>query len=82
MLLNQRVSGDAANHSRSFDHPSPRSLDGDCQGLPLPDEDDKALAARHPRVDQVPLQHRVMLSAERITTAGYSEPWLLWMVVA
>jgi ATP-dependent DNA ligase len=27
----------------------------------LPDEDDEALAARHSRVDQVPLQHRVVL---------------------
>src|SRR5438105_1201220 len=33
--------------------------------LPLPDEYDKALPARHPRVDEVPLEHRVVLSAER-----------------
>ena len=65
--------------------PSPplsRSLDGDRQRLPLPDENDEALAPRHARVDQVSLQHRVVLVLRGITTAGYSEPWLLWMVVA
>ena len=41
--------------------PSPRSLDRDRQCPPLPDQRNQPLAARHPRVDQVPLQHRVML---------------------
>ena len=40
--------------------PSPRSLNSDRQRLPLPDEHDETLAAGHPRVDQVPLQHRVV----------------------
>jgi len=43
--------------------PRPRSLDSDRQCLPLPDEHHQALTARNPRVDQVPLQHRVVLSA-------------------
>jgi hypothetical protein len=42
-----------------------RSLDGNRQCLPLADEHHQALTARHPRVDQVPLQHRVVLGAER-----------------
>src|SRR5208282_1812363 len=45
--------------------PCPRSLDGDRQCLSLSDEHHQPLAARHAGVDQVPLQHRVMLGAER-----------------
>src|SRR6516164_1980218 len=45
--------------------PRPCPLDGDRQCLPLPNKDHQTLAARHPRVDQVSLQHRVVLSAER-----------------
>src|SRR5712692_3442393 len=47
--------------------PPPRSasLDRNSERLPLPDQDDEALAACHPRVDQVPLQHRVVLRRQR-----------------
>jgi hypothetical protein len=44
--------------------PLPRAPDRDRQRLALPDENDEALAARHPRVNQVPLKHRVMLGDE------------------
>src|SRR6516225_4959651 len=41
----------------------PRSASLDCNSkrLPLSDEDYEALASRHPRIDQIPLQHRVVL---------------------
>src|SRR6516165_1709663 len=48
--------------------PSPStsaSLHRDRQRLPLPDEDDEAFAARQAGVDQVPLQHRVVLGGQR-----------------
>src|SRR5271165_86889 len=45
--------------------PSPRSLDSDRQRLPLPDEHHQALPARHARIDQVPLQHWVVLRRQR-----------------
>src|SRR6266851_4643740 len=43
----------------------PRSLNGDRQRLPLSDEHHQTFAARHPRVDQVPLQHRIVLRRHR-----------------
>jgi hypothetical protein len=39
-------------------------------------------AAGHPDVNQVPLQHRVVLGRQRDDHGRYSEPWLLWIVVA
>src|SRR5437868_549376 len=45
--------------------PRPASLDRNSERLPLPDQHDEALAACHPRVDQVPLQHRVVLRRQR-----------------
>src|SRR5271156_471179 len=48
--------------------PSPSCLcplDRDRQRLALPDQDDQTLASRYSRVDQVPLQHRVMLHGQR-----------------
>ena len=41
------------------------SFDRNCQRLPLSDEDDEALASRHAGLDQVLLQHRVVLSRQR-----------------
>src|SRR5215831_9950621 len=41
--------------------PRLRALDGDRQRLPLPDQHDQALSARDPRIDQISLQHRIML---------------------
>ena len=46
------------------------SLHRDRQRLPLPDEDDEALAARHPCIDEVSLEHRVVLGAERDYDGG------------
>src|SRR6516165_2338120 len=45
--------------------PCPRSFNSDGQCLPLPYKDDEALAAGHPRIDQVALQHRVVLGRQR-----------------
>src|SRR5215831_9157539 len=41
--------------------PRLRALDGDRQRLPLADQHDQALSARDPRIDQISLQHRIML---------------------
>src|SRR5690348_13587875 len=45
--------------------PSSRSLNGNCPCLSLPDEDHEALATRHARIDQISLQHRIVLSGQR-----------------
>jgi hypothetical protein len=43
----------------------PRSLNRDRQCLPLPDKDNEAFAARNPGVDQISLQHRIVLRRQR-----------------
>jgi hypothetical protein len=45
--------------------PRSASLDRDSERLSLPDEHHQALAARHSRVNQIPLQHRVVLRRQR-----------------
>ena len=46
------------------------SLDRNSERLSLPDQDGEAFAARHPRVDQIALQHRVMLGRQRDEHSG------------
>src|SRR6516164_8306267 len=63
-----RAQGITADQPFSEFRPSPpssRSLNANCQCLSLPDEHDEALATRHPRIDQISLQHRVMLRPQR-----------------
>src|SRR5262249_12854049 len=57
--------------------PFPRSLHGDRQRLPLSDQHHQPLAARHPRVNQIPLQHRVVLGAEWDDDRGVFRPLTL-----
>ena len=54
----------------------------DRDGLLLANENDKALATRDAGVEEISLQHRVVLGEDRDDDAGYSEPWFLWMVAA
>jgi hypothetical protein len=61
---------------------APLIFDGDGQGPSLPDQHHQPLAPGHPRVQQLACEYGVVLRRQRITTAEYSEPWLLWMVVA
>jgi hypothetical protein len=58
------------------------SLDCDRERLALPNEHYEAFAACHAIVHEVPLQHRVVFVVSGMTTAGYSEPWLMWIVAA
>jgi uncharacterized protein (UPF0335 family) len=48
----------------------------------LADQNHQALSAGDARVEKVTLQHRVVLCEDRDDHAGYSDPWLLWMVAA
>ena len=50
--------------------PRPCSLHGNRQSLPLPNDHYQPLAARHPRVDQVALQHWIVLGTERDDDGG------------
>jgi hypothetical protein len=45
--------------------PPSRSLDGDRQRLPLPNQHHQALAACHAGLDQVSLQHWIVLDGQR-----------------
>src|SRR6516162_7635631 len=50
--------------------PRSASLDGNGQRLPLSDQDDQSFASRHAGVDQVSLQHCVMLYRQRNNYGG------------
>jgi hypothetical protein len=70
------------SHSRNLDQRCPpqtlRYRDGD--GFPLTHQNDKPLTASDAGIEQVTLQHRVMLRHDRDHKSGYSEPWLLRIV--
>src|ERR1700758_3901145 len=65
-----RITADQPFSELRHPPPSSRSLDGNCQCLSLPDEHHEALATRHPRIDQISLQHRVMLRRQRDDHGG------------
>ena len=58
--------------------PAPRHVaDGNGNGFLLPDEHDQPLAARDAGVEQISLQHGVVLGHDRNDHGGIFRPWLL-----
>jgi hypothetical protein len=54
---------------------------GDSERLFLTDQNHEFTSARHCGVDQVALQEQIVM-AIGTSTAGNSDPWLLWIVMA
>jgi hypothetical protein len=54
----------------------------DRDGLLLADKDHERLTAGDAGVEEISLEHGIVLGQDGMITAGYSEPWLLWMVAA
>ena len=78
-MPNCRETGDfERSHSASFDHRRrPETLrTAMAMAFFCPTSTTSRLPS-DARIKEVPLQHGVMLRHHRMTTAGYSEPWLL-----